>query len=314
MPNLNFRNGDVMPALGLGTWRLPPEQTTATVRIALDLGYRHIDAAAIYGNEAQIGAALKVAIDAGNVQRQELWITSKLWNDCHEPQEVRPALERTLGDLGLEQLDLYLMHWPVAQRRGVAMPSSAADQYGLAQVPLAATWAAMEDLVTAGLTRHIGVSNFSRTKLMALAASARIQPEVLQVERHPLLQQNDLLSYCHTSGIQLTAYAPLGATSDTRPPVVLQHPVVVAIAAERQITPAQVLLAWGIGCGTAVIPKSVHPERLAENLAAAAMGLNEDQMTRLVAIDGGQRLIDGRFWCLEGGPYTMANLWDGETY
>jgi alcohol dehydrogenase (NADP+) len=314
MPNLNFRHGDVMPALGLGTWRLPPEQTTATVRIALDLGYRHIDAAAIYGNEAQIGEAIKGAIDAGNVQRQELWITSKLWNDCHEPEEVRPALERTLGDLGLEQLDLYLMHWPVAQRRGVAMPSSAADQFGLAQVPLAATWAAMEDLVAAGLTRHIGVSNFSRTKLMALAASARIQPEVLQVERHPLLQQNDLLSYCHTSGIQLTAYAPLGATSDTRPPMVLQHPVVVAIAAERQITPAQVLLAWGIGCGTAVIPKSVHPERLAENLAAAAMGLNEDQMTRLVAIDGGQRLIDGRFWCLEGGPYTMANLWDGETY
>jgi alcohol dehydrogenase (NADP+) len=314
MPNLNFRHGDVMPALGLGTWRLPPEQTTATVRIALDLGYRHIDAAAIYGNEAQIGEALKGAIDAGNVQRQELWITSKLWNDCHEPEEVRPALERTLGDLGLEQLDLYLMHWPVAQRRGVAMPSSAADQFGLAQVPIAATWAAMEDLVAAGLTRHIGVSNFSRTKLMALAASARIQPEVLQVERHPLLQQNDLLSYCHTSGIQLTAYAPLGATSDTRPPVVLQHPVVVAIAAERQITPAQVLLAWGIGCGTAVIPKSVHPERLAENLAAAAMGLNEDQMTRLVAIDGGQRLIDGRFWCLDGGPYTMANLWDGETY
>jgi alcohol dehydrogenase (NADP+) len=314
MSNLNFRHGDAMPALGLGTWRLPPEQTTATVRIALDLGYRHIDAAAIYGNEAQIGAAIKGAIDAGNVQRQELWITSKLWNDCHEPEEVRPALERTLGDLGLEQLDLYLMHWPVAQRRGVAMPSSAADQFGLAQVPLAATWAAMEDLVAAGLTRHIGVSNFSRTKLIALAASARIQPEVLQVERHPLLQQNDLLSYCHTSGIQLTAYAPLGATSDTRPPVVLQHPVVVAIAAERQITPAQVLLAWGIGCGTAVIPKSVHPERLAENLAAAAMGLNEAQMARLVAIDGGQRLIDGRFWCLEGGPYTMANLWDGETY
>jgi alcohol dehydrogenase (NADP+) len=227
---------------------------------------------------------------------------------------VRPALERTLGDLGLEQLDLYLIHWPVAQRRGLAMPSSAADQYGLAQVPLAATWAAMEDLVAAGLTRHIGVSNFSRTKLMALAAKARIQPEVLQVERHPLLQQNDLLNYCHASGIQLTAYAPLGASNDARPPVVLQHPVVVAIAAERQITPAQVLLAWGIGCGTAVIPKSVHPERLAENLAAATMGLNKDEMARLDAIDGEQRLIDGRFWCLEGGPYTMANLWDGETY
>jgi len=314
MPSLNFRHGDAMPALGLGTWRLPPEQTTATVRIALDLGYRHIDAAAIYGNEARIGVALKGALAAGNVRRQELWITSKLWNDCHEPTEVRPALERTLEDLGLEQLDLYLMHWPVAQRRGVAMPSSPADQYGLDQVPLAETWAAMEDLVAAGLTRHIGVSNFSRTKLMALAATARIQPEVLQVERHPLLQQNDLLSYCHNSGIQLTAYAPLGASSETRPPVVLQHPVVGAIAAERQITPAQVLLAWGIGCGTAIIPKSIHPARLAENLAAAAIGLNQDQMARLVVIDGGQRLIDGRFWCLEGGPYTMENLWDGETY
>ena len=316
MPSLNFRHGDAMPALGLGlgTWKLPPEQTAATVRIALDLGYRHIDAAAIYGNEAQIGDALKGALAEGALRRQELWITSKLWNDCHEPQEVRPALERTLGDLGLEQLDLYLMHWPVAQRRGVAMPSSAADQYGLDQVPLAATWAAMEDLVAAGLTRHIGVSNFSRTKLMALAATARIQPEVLQVERHPLLQQNDLLSYCHAAGIQLTGYAPLGASHDSRPPVVLQHPVVVTIAAERQITPAQVLLAWGIDCGTAVIPKSVHPKRLAENLAAARLHLDEDQMARLAAIDGGQRLIDGRFWCLEDGPYTMEKLWDGETY
>jgi alcohol dehydrogenase (NADP+) len=303
-----------MPALGLGTWKLPPEQTAATVRIALDLGYRHIDAAAIYGNEAQIGDALKGALAEGALRRQELWITSKLWNDCHEPQEVRPALERTLGDLGLEQLDLYLMHWPVAQRRGVAMPSSAADQYGLDQVPLAATWAAMEDLVAAGLTRHIGVSNFSRTKLMALAATARIQPEVLQVERHPLLQQNDLLSYCHAAGIQLTGYAPLGASHDSRPPMVLQHPVVVTIAAERQITPAQVLLAWGIDSGTAVIPKSVHPKRLAENLAARRLHLDEDQMARLAAIDGGQRLIDGRFWCLEGGPYSMENLWDGETY
>ncbi len=307
---LSFRNGDAMPALGLGTWRLTPEQTAATVRLALNLGYRHIDAAAIYGNEVQIGEALKGALAAGELRRKELWITSKLWNDCHQPGEVRPALERTLLDLGLEQLDLYLMHWPVAQRRGVAMPASAADQYGLDQVPLAETWAAMEDLVAAGLTRHIGVSNFSRSKLIALAATARIQPEVLQVERHPLLQQNDLLNDCLADGIHLTAYAPLGASSDTRPPLVLQHPVVVAIAAERQITPAQVLLAWGIGCGTAVIPKSVHPERLAENLAAAQVRLHEDDMARLAALDQGQRLIDGRFWCLEGGPYTLEKLWD----
>jgi alcohol dehydrogenase (NADP+) len=310
MPSLAFANGDAMPALGLGTWRLPAEQTAATVRTALELGYRHIDAAAIYGNEAQIGAALGDAMAAGLVRREQLWITSKLWNDCHEPQEVRPALERTLRDLGLEQLDLYLMHWPVAHRRGVAMPSSAADQLSLEQIPLAATWAAMEELVSAGLTRQIGVSNFNLPKLKALGDNARLQPAVLQVERHPLLQQNDLLAYCQAAGIHFTAYAPLGASGDNRPPLVLQHPEVLAIAAERQLSPAQVLLAWGIGCGTAVIPKSVHPERLAENLAAASQRLDGEQMARLAKLDQNLRLIEGRFWCLEGGTYSLEGLWE----
>jgi alcohol dehydrogenase (NADP+) len=311
-PSLAFANGDALPALGLGTWCLPLEQTATTVRTALELGYRHIDAAASYGNEAQIGTALREALAEGKVRREDLWITSKLWNDAHEPQEVRPALERSLRDLGLDQLDLYLMHWPVAQRRGVGMPTTPADQYGLDQVPLAATWAAMEELVEAGLCRQIGVSNFSRTKLIALGRTARIQPAVLQVERHPLLQQNDLLAYCQGAGIHLTAYAPLGAPGDRRPPLVLQQPEVQAMAAERQLTPAQLVLAWGIGCGTAVIPKSVQPQRLAENLDAATQHLDADLMERLAGLDQNQRLIDGRFWCLEGGPYTQENLWDGE--
>jgi alcohol dehydrogenase (NADP+) len=313
MPTLTFAHGDAMAALGLGTWRLTPEQTAATVRTALELGYRHIDAAANYGNEAQVGEALRGAFADGLVRREELWITSKLWNDCHEPQEVRPALERSLAQLGLEQLDLYLMHWPVAQRRGVAMATTSADLFSLEQVPLATTWAAMEELVAAGLTRHIGVSNFSLVKLIDLATTAAIQPAMLQVERHPLLQQNELLAYCQGAGIHLTAYAPLGASGEQRPPVLLHHPEVVAIAAERQLSPAQVLLAWGIGCGTAVIPKSVHPERLAENLAAAALHLDGETMARLAALDEGRRLIEGRFVCLEGGPYTLESLWgDGE--
>jgi alcohol dehydrogenase (NADP+) len=313
MPALPFANGDAMPALGLGTWRLPPELTAATVRSALELGYRHLDAAAIYGNEPQIGEALRQAFADGLVRREELWITGKLWNDCHEPHEVRPALERSLADLGLEHLDLYLMHWPLAQRRGVAMASSPEEQLSLEQVPLAATWAAMEELVDQGLTRHIGVSNFSGAKLKALAAGARIRPEVLQIERHPLLQQNALLAWCRENGVVVTGYGPLGSSGANRPPLVLQHPQVVALAGQRGLTPAQLLLAWGIGCGTAVIPKSVHPERLAENLAAAALHLDGEAMTRLAALDEGRRLIEGRFVCLEGGPYTLESLWgDGE--
>ncbi len=312
MPALPFANGDAMPALGLGTWRLRPELTAATVRSALELGYRHLDAAAIYGNEPQIGEALRQAFADGLVRREELWITGKLWNDCHEPHEVRPALERSLADLGLEHLDLYLMHWPLAQRRGVAMASSPEEQLSLEQVPLAATWAAMEELVDQGLTRHIGVSNFSGAKLKALAAGARIRPEVLQIERHPLLQQNALLAWCRENGVVVTGYGPLGSSGANRPPLVLQHPQVVALAGQRGLTPAQLLLAWGIGCGTAVIPKSMQPARLAENLAAAGETLHRELMARLTALDEGRRLIDGSFWCLEGGAYTLESLWDGE--
>ena len=312
MPALPFANGDAMPALGLGTWRLRPELTAATVRSALELGYRHLDAAAIYGNEPQIGEALRQAFADGLVRREELWITGKLWNDCHEPHEVRPALERSLADLGLEHLDLYLMHWPLAQRRGVAMASSPEEQLSLEQVPLAATWAAMEELVDQGLTRHIGVSNFSGAKLKALAAGARIRPEVLQIERHPLLQQNALLAWCRENGVVVTGYGPLGSSGANRPPLVLQHPEVVALAGQRGLTPAQLLLAWGIGCGTAVIPKSMQPARLAENLAAAGETLHRELMARLTALDEGRRLIDGSFWCLEGGAYTLESLWDGE--
>jgi alcohol dehydrogenase (NADP+) len=304
MPLLALADGAAMPALGLGTWRLPPERTAATVGEALALGYRHLDAASIYGNEAEIGQALARAFAAGELRRDQFWITSKLWNDCHAPEAVRPACERSLAALGLEQLDLYLMHWPVAQRPGVAMPRSAADLIPLDQQPLAATWAAMEALVSAGLTRHIGVSNFNLAALRALQAGAHLQPAVLQVERHPLLQQPALLRHC-----QRTAYAPLGSSGDSRPPLLLEHPEVLAIATEQGLTPAQVLLAWGLGCGTAVIPKSLQPKRLAENLAAASVCLDAASMARLAALDRGQRLISGQFCCLPGGPYSLESLW-----
>ncbi len=157
--------------LGLGTWNAPPGEVGQAVHAALRLGYRHIDCAAIYGNEAEIGAALQAAIDEGVVTREQLWITSKLWNNAHAPEAVEPALKQTLADLRLDHLDLYLIHWPVAFRPGVRMPETAEDLIALEELPLAATWAAMEAAVEKGLCRHIGVSNFGLATLGGAAGA-----------------------------------------------------------------------------------------------------------------------------------------------
>ena len=280
------------------------------MRTALELGYRHIDCASIYGNEAEIGLALAGAFRDGVVQRDQLWITSKLWNDCHGPDQVRPALLRSLEQLQLEQLDLYLIHWPVVHRPGVVMPEQAADQIPLEQLPLSQTWGALEALVDEGLVRQIGVSNCSAAKLTDLLQHCRLRPAMNQVERHPWLQQNALLRLCQQEGVGLTAYAPLGsAGSDGQAPL-LSDPTITAIAAAHGASAAQVLLAWGIATGTAVIPKSVRRERLAANLAASQLQLSADDLQRLAALDRHHRFIDGSVWALPGGPYSLANLWD----
>lgn len=310
MPQLTFANGDAMAALGVGTWKAAAGDVATAVGSALELGYRHIDCAPIYGNEAEIGAALQQAFAAGDLKRDQLWVTSKLWNDCHAPEHVRPALERSLADLGLEWLDLYLIHWPVAHRHGVQMPNQASDLMSLAQLPLEATWSAMENLVQAGLVRHIGVSNCSIPKLEQLMTISRIRPELNQVERHPYLQQNDLVAFCHHHGIGFTAYAPLGSPSDGSAAPLLADPVINAIAAAHGASAAQVLLAWGLATGTAVIPKSVRRERLESNLSAAQLQLTSAELGAIAGLDRHSRFIDGSAWIVEGGPYTLANLWD----
>ena len=309
-PQLRLASGASLSALGLGTWKAAPGQVGTAVGAAVRLGYRHIDCASIYGNEAEIGAALAGSLAEGLVRRDELWITSKLWNDCHAPEQVRPALERTLADLQLDHLDLYLIHWPVVHRHGVLMPSVAVDQVALEQLPLPSTWAAMEALVDAGLVRHIGVSNCSARKLAALLPQCRIQPVMNQVERHPWLQQNELLAFCQRQGIALTAYSPLGSPAAGGPAPLLSDPVIGAIAAAHGASPAQVLIAWGIATGTAVIPKSVHPERLQTNLAAAQLRLTPAELDQIANLDRHHRFVDGSFWELPGGPYSRTNLWD----
>jgi alcohol dehydrogenase (NADP+) len=310
VPHLVLPDGSLMPSIGLGTWKAAPGEVGQAVRSALELGYRHIDCASIYGNEAEIGAALGQAIADGVVQRQELWITSKLWNDCHGPEHVQPALQRSLEQLGLEQLDLYLIHWPVAHRHGVLMAEQAADQIPLEQLPLSRTWTSMEALVQEGLVRHIGVSNCSVAKLNGLLDTCQLRPAINQVERHPWLQQHGLLSFCQQQQIGLTAYAPLGSPASDGQAPLLQDPVVTEIAVAHGATPAQVLLAWGIATGTAVIPKSIRRDRLTSNLAASKLQLSPTDLSRIAALDRHQRFVDGSFWELANGPYQRAGLWD----
>ncbi len=315
LKTLPFQDGAAMPMLGLGTWNAPAGEVGAAVTAALQLGYRHIDCAAIYGNEAEIGEAIAAAIRSGLVRRDDLWITSKLWNNAHAPEDVAPALERTLADLQLEHLDLYLIHWPVAFRPGVVMPESAEDLVSLETLPIAATWAAMEAAVERGLCRHIGVSNFGMATLYGLLGQARIRPAMNQVELHPYLQQSQLFTFCEAHGVHLTGYSPLG-TPGLRPemgppgqPVLLEDPTITAIATRRGLTPAQVVLGWALQRGTAVIPKSVSPKRLAENLAAAEAELAPEDMEAIAGLDRHHRFIDGSFWVKEGGPYTLESLW-----
>jgi alcohol dehydrogenase (NADP+) len=316
MRTASFANGDRMPLLGLGTWKAAPGEVGAAVREAIRLGYRHIDCASVYANEPEVGAAIGAAIEAGEVRREELWITSKLWCNAHGQANVEPALRRTLADLGLEWLDLYLVHWPVPIRPGVAFPASGDDLMPPAAAPLADTWAGMEDVRELGLCRHIGVSNFSSRKLQDLLAHCRIQPEVNQVERHPLLQQPQLLADCAAAGVHVTAYSPLG--SGDRPaalkgadePVLLENPVIGAIAVEHGCSPAQVLIAWQLQGGLSTIPKSVSPARLRDNLAAAELTLTPADLERIAGLDQHRRLVDGSFWLLEGSPWTLQSLWD----
>lgn len=316
MSHLTFANGDTMPQFGLGTWKSKPGEVYAAVRETIRIGYRHIDCAAIYMNEAEIGKAFQDAFAAGDVKREDLWITSKLWNNAHAEEQVLPALRKTLADLQLDYLDMYLVHWPTAFKSDVLGPKGAEDFIPLSELPLIGTWRGMEAAHAAGLTRHIGVSNFSVKKLKALLVEAKVRPENNQVELHPLLAQNELLAYCKAEGIHLTAYSPLGsfdrsaALKGTDEPNLFDHPIIKDVAKKHGVSEAQVLIKWAMQRGTAVIPKSVNAERLKQNFEAQQLVLSDEDMQMLAHVDRHYRFIDGTFWEFPGSSYTVANLWD----
>ncbi|BHH85409.1 aldo/keto reductase [Desulforhopalus sp. 52FAK] len=300
-----------IPSMGLGTWKSKKGAVEAAVKTALETGYRHIDCASIYNNEKDIGVALLGAIKDTTVTRQEIWVTSKLWNNAHAPKHVRPALERSLKNLQLDYLDLYLIHWPVAFRADITFPKKPEQFIPLEELPIIETWRAMEKMVKKGLCNHIGVSNFSIPRLKELQSQASIQPFVNQIELHPLLQQAEMVRHCQETGVHLTAYSPLGSAQrkEIKGFDILRHPLITDLSAKYQATPAQIVLAWGLQRGTVVIPKSTHPTRLRENFEASRLKITDGDMTALSELDRDHRFLDGAYFAPPGSPYSVKNLW-----
>lgn len=314
MKTLSFTNNDTFQSIGLGTWKATGETVKKAVIDAINEGYRHIDTAAIYGNEVEIGEVLAEVFKNGKIKREDLFITSKLWNDSHSKSEVIPALKDSLKRLQLDYLDLYLIHWAVAFKHGVLFPGSPSEYITLDKLPIIETWQQMEVAKNEGLAKHIGVSNFSKIKLQDLVSKATIKPEVNQVEMHPLLQQNDLFNYCKSEQIIVTGYSPLGSGDRSaemkaeNEPSLMNIDIIKEIAQKHQVSPAQILLAWHCNRGNSVIPKSTSKGHIVSNFEAGNLILNKEDMSKIATLDKNYRFINGKFFEMPGSGYS--NIYD----
>ncbi|KAH9485616.1 D/L-glyceraldehyde reductase [Psilocybe cubensis] len=304
---ITLSDGSKIPQIGLGTWLSKPHEVEKAVEIAVRNGYRHLDLAMVYRNQDEVGAALKKVIPSV-VKREELFITSKLWNSAHQPQEVEKELNETLTQLGLEYLDLYLVHWPVAfaSGRGLFPPHPTKEgQVELdTETSLVDTWKAMIKIPKSKV-RSLGVSNFTIEHLEAIINATGVVPIVNQIEAHPLLPQDDLVEYCKEKNIHITAYSPLGNNVLGKPKLT-DHDVIIETASKLNATPAQVLIAWGAARGYSVIPKSVQEHRILSNFQQ--IELSPEDYAKVSSIVEGNRT---RF----NIPYTTCDpVWDINLY
>lgn len=265
VPNLTFNDGKTIPQLGYGVWKVEDEVAADVVRQAIEAGYRHIDTAAIYGNEEGVGRAVKAA----GVPREDLFITTKLWNSDQGYEEAFAALETSLAKLGTDYLDLYLIHW--------AKPT---------QGRYLDSWKALIEMQKQGKVRSIGVSNFPKEQLEEIIEATGVVPAIHQFEMHPYWAQQELRAVGREHGILSEAWSPLGQGGE-----LLNDPAVTEIAEAKGATPAQVVLAWHLAVGNVVIPKSVTSERIVSNLAAVDVQLTEDEVARIDALDSAEGRI-----------------------
>ncbi|HWM36758.1 MAG TPA: aldo/keto reductase [Streptomyces sp.] len=261
-PEVTLNNGVRIPQLGFGVFQIPDEETAAAVSTALEAGYRSIDTAAVYGNERGVGRALA----SSGIPRDELFVTTKLWNDDQGHDETLRAFDASLEKLGLDHVDLYLIHWPLPAR----------DRY-------LDTWRALEKLHADGRAKAVGVSNFQPAHLSRLMENSDIVPAVNQIELHPQLQQSELRALHAKQGIATEAWSPLAQGA------VLQDPAITAIAEAHGKAPAQVILRWHLQLGNVVIPKSVTPERIRQNLDVFDFTLSDEDVAAITALDDGTR-------------------------
>ncbi|KAJ7647874.1 NADP-dependent oxidoreductase domain-containing protein [Roridomyces roridus] len=299
---VTLSSGSTIPQFGLGTWLSEPNEVEHAVDIAVRGGYRHLDLAMIYENQDEVGAALKKVIPSV-VKREELFLTSKLWNTGHQPAVCEQELDETLKKLGVDYLDLYLMHWPVAFPPGNGpSPPHPTKENEVAldlETSLVDTWRAMIALPKSKV-RNIGVANFTVEHLEGIIKATGVVPVMNQIEGHPLLLQEDLVAYCKENNIHITAYSPLGNNLIGEKKLT-EHPVVVEVAAKLGATPAQVLIAWGAHRGQIVISKSVHEERILLNFKQ--IELSQEDFDRISAL-GKERHV--RF----NIPYRYSPSWD----
>ena len=321
VPSRTTHRGDKMPALGVGTFgsdHVDPRNMAAAVRDAISAGYRHIDCARVYKNEAEIGVVLDEVLNSGLLDRKDLWITSKLWNDMHGPGDVLLSLAETLRDLRLDYVDLFLIHWPVPNHHdpGVDINARHQDSRPYVHEEFMRVWRQMERIADAGLVHHIGTSNMTVPKMKLLLRDCRVKPAVNEMELHPHFQQPELFDLCNENGIIPVGYSPLGSPNrperDTTPEdtVVMKDPVVLNIADAHGIHPASVCLKWAVQRGQVPIPMSTKRKNLLSNLHAITEDpLTDEEMTALTGIDRNGRLIKGDVF-LWPGAESWEDLWD----
>lgn len=301
VPTVKFNDGQEIPVFGLGTWKSKPGEVTQAVKDAIDLGYRHIDCAYIYGNEKEVGEAIKAKIAEGVVKREDLFITSKLWNTFHKPDLVESALKETLNNLGVDYVNLYLIHWPLGYKEGGAVfPTDEQGKLVFSDVDYVDTWKALEAVSRKGLTKSIGLSNFNKRQIERVLEIATIKPANLQIECHPYLNQRKLIDFCKSKDISVTGYSPLG--SPDRPwakpedPQLLSDPKLITLAEAHKKTTAQILLRYQVQRGVITIPKSVTRTRIAQNFDIWDFQLTPKDMQYLDSLD-----CNGRFCPMTGG-------------